>query len=212
MIRLSKDRVLEDFFIDDNGVITNKEGEVQKVYYISGRSYFKATQVHKIQMWTKYGWRDGQLWTIHHIDENPSNNAISNLVFMLRSEHMRLHRKGYSPRKGKIHTEETKEKIRLGNIGKKISEEAKIKMSKVRKGRKWFNDGVEEYFIFSEYALPHYQKGRLKCKKHTEETKKKISEANKGQKWYNDGVRNYFIFPEKSMPNYIEGMLKRCKK
>lgn len=149
MIRLSKDRVLEDFFIDDNGVITNKEGEVQKIYYYYGRPVFKSTQIHKIQMFTKCGWRDGRIWVIHHKDENILNNSISNLVFLTPSAHFSVHRKGIAP----------------WNKGKKTTEETKEKMSKVRKGRKWFNDGVEEHLIFPEEALPHFQKGRLKCKK-----------------------------------------------
>lgn len=131
MIRLSKDRVLEDFYIDDNGVITNKEGEVQKFNLQQNRLRFKGVQVHKIQMWTKYGWRDGHIWAIHHVDENPYNNALKNLVYLTRSDHNSLHK--------------------IGNNG--------------HKGQKWFNDGVKEHLIFPEDALPHYQEGRLICKK-----------------------------------------------
>lgn len=157
MIRISKDRVLENFFIDDNGVITNKEGEIQKISYYGGeRPYFKSVKVHKIQMWTKYGWRDGHIWAIHHIDEDKSNNAISNLVFMTRSEHISLHTKDRMPwNKGKP----------PWNKGLKLTEEYRKKLSKVHKGRSWFNDGVKEHLIFPEDALPHYQKGRLKWKK-----------------------------------------------
>lgn len=158
MIRLSKDRVLEDFFIDDNGVITNKEGEVQKIYYIRGRSYFKATQVHQIQMWTKYGWRDTKIWAIHHIDEDKTNNAISNLVFMTRSEHMRLHRKGYSS----------------WNKGKKFTEEHKKNLSEVRKGKYsgsknpsfgkiwWTNGESNLYLKIGEIPPCDYYRGMTK--------------------------------------------------
>lgn len=172
MIRLSKDRVLENFFIDDNGVITNKEGEVQKISYYRKRPHFKSTAIHKIQMWTKYGWRDTKTWTIHHIDENPLNNAISNLVFMTRSEHMSIHFKNKSWNKGHVAwnngkkmSEEFRKKISEICLGKTLSEEHKKKISDSHKGRKWYNDGVYTYFIPPENALHHYQKGRLKCKK-----------------------------------------------
>jgi hypothetical protein len=189
MIRLSKDRVLEDFFIDDNGVITNKEGEVQDVYLHNRYLHFKGISVHKIQMWTKYGWRDGRKWSIHHIDEYKLNNSIHNLIFLTRSQHVALHAKNRS--------QETKEKLskaRLGHPsymkGKKHSEESKRKISEANKGKTY---------------------GRI-YRPWSDEERKLIGERQIGKKWYNDGVRNYFIFPEKSMPNYLEGMLKRCKK
>lgn len=188
MIRLSKDHVLEDFFIDDNGIITNKEGEVQKPYYISGRPHFKKIAVHKIQMWTKYDWRDTKIWVIHHKDENPLNNSIDNLVFMTFSEHSSLHSKGRKldeetkkklseAKKGIKRDEETKSKIsktlkekcKDGWVstfkGKKLTEEHKKKISNYSEKSRWFNDGVYTYFIPPEEALPHYQKGRLICKK-----------------------------------------------
>ena len=165
MIRLSKDHVVEDFFIDDNGVITNKEGVVQKISYYRERPHFKSTAVHKIQMWTKYGWRDTKIWAIHHKDENPLNNSLSNLVFITNSEHMSLHRKGNQNMYGKHHSEETKRKLSESNTGKHLSEETKRRISLTCKGRNWFNDGIKNYFIPPENSLPHYQKGRLICKK-----------------------------------------------
>lgn len=177
MIRLSKDRVLEDFFIDDNGVITNKEGEIQKFSYYGERPYFKSTAVHKIQMWTKYGWRDTKIWTIHHIDEDKSNNAISNLVFMPKSEHASHHFIDNRYSNGRFISEETKSKISKTMKekckdgfgapwkGKNLPDYYRKKLSEAHKGQKWFNDGVKEYMMFPEDVPPHYQKGRLKCKK-----------------------------------------------
>ena len=149
MIRLSKDRVLEDFFIDDNGIITNKEGEVQQFNLQQNRLRFKGVQVHKIQMWTKYGWRDTKTWAIHHLNEKPFDNRLENLVYLTRSEHTALHNKGRCN----------------GMTGKKHSLATKKKMSKSQKCLRWFNDGVKNYFIPPQDALPHYQKGRLICKK-----------------------------------------------
>lgn len=177
MIRLSKDRVLESFFIDDNGVITNKEGEVQKQTIGRNRPHFRRTPVHKIQMWTKYGWRDTKIWAIHHIDEDKSNNSISNLVFMTRREHTSYHfknkpswNKGKSSwNKGIKMSEEYRKKLSEAHLGKKVgprSESTKQKMAEAHKGKKWYNDGVKNYYIFPEDALPIFQKGMLKrCKK-----------------------------------------------
>ena len=50
-------------------------------------------------------------YVIHHIDENKSNNNISNLQLISRKEHMDLHRKEMS--------EETKEKLAYEKLGNK---------------------------------------------------------------------------------------------
>jgi hypothetical protein len=189
MIRISKDRVLEDFFIDDNGVITNKEGEVQKLSYYGQRPHFKSTGVHKIQMWTKYGWRDTKNWIIHHIDEDKSNNSINNLIFLTWSEHVDFHSKNRS--------QETLEKMSQSQKGhpgytkgKKLSEESKRKISEANKGKTY---------------------GRI-YRPFTDEERKKVSQRQIGKKWYNDGLKNYFINEEDALPHYQKGMIKRCKK
>jgi hypothetical protein len=78
-----------------------------------------------------------------------------------------------SPAKGKILSNETKEKLRIAHLGKKLSEETKRKISEVQKGRTL-----------------------------SEEHKRKLSEANKGKpffgkrmcmkgkKWWNNGQIN----------------------
>ncbi|TXG80802.1 MAG: hypothetical protein E6R13_07545 [Spirochaetes bacterium] len=66
------------------------------------------------------------------------------------------------------HSDETKNKIRLANIGRKHSEKAKQKISEASK-----NISNETREKMSEAS---------KKRKHTEETKEKISKANKGMK------------------------------
>lgn len=205
MIRLSKDHVLEDFFIDDNGVITNKEGEVQKISYYGERPYFKSVKVHQIQMWTKYGWRDGKIWAIHHKDENPLNNSIENLVFMTRSEHMKLHNIG----KKHPHSEESKRKMSESRRGKHLSEETKKKMSETHKGQKF----TEEHKKKISENSGRYWLG----KKLSDETKKKMSDSKKGKrigkKWWTNGETNLFLKDGEMPPTgYYRGMTKRCKK
>lgn len=201
MIRISKDRVLEDFFIDDNGIITNKEGEVQKIYYNNKRPCFKQVAVHKIQMYTKYGWRDGHIWAIHHLDEDKSNNSISNLVFMTHSEHSILHHTG------RIASDETKKKMSENNarywLGKKLTEDTKKKLSESHKGKKLTDEHKKK--------ISEKMEGIGKGKKFSEEHKKNISKVTKGTCWFNDGVKNYHIFPENALPHYQKGRLI-CKK
>jgi len=94
---------------------------------------------------------------IHHKDENPSNNDISNLICLTKIEHRRIHQLGKhynlgnTSFKGKKHTEEAKkinsEKIKAkwqeaeyrAKLGKK-SDETKRKMSEAQKGKKISDD------------------------------------------------------------------------
>ena len=131
MIRLSKNKVDERYNIDDNGIIRDLQGNVQKIYINQNRLIFKGVGVHCIQMWTKFGYRDGHKWAIHHIDENKLNNNINNLIYLTRSEHTSLHMKG----KQVYHSIETRNKISESLKGHTHSEESKRKMSEVKKGK-----------------------------------------------------------------------------
>lgn len=44
MIRLGKEKTLDNYFIDENGVITDEKGNVQKTYINGGREYFKKNE------------------------------------------------------------------------------------------------------------------------------------------------------------------------
>ena len=150
MIILGKDKIDERYNIDDNGVITDLQGNIQKTYLCNNRPSFKSQYLHRILMWTKYGWRDGKIWHIHHIDGNKLNNNLNNLQFLTSNEHRKLLH----------HSEESKKKISehyVGFKGKHFSEESKKKSSESHKG---LTSG-------------------MKGKKLSEETKKKLSEAIK---------------------------------
>ena len=70
---------------------------------------------------------------------------------------------------GKIHSEETKQKMSEAHKGKTLSEETKQKMSAVNKGK-----------THSEEARQKISEAR-KGKTHSEETRRKISESTKGK-------------------------------
>jgi len=85
---------------------------------------------------------------VHHIDEDPTNNNIENLVLMTISEHRRHHMTGdRNPFFGEKHTEEFKKWLsesRKGaknhRYGKKHSEETKQKMREARLKRTIYKD------------------------------------------------------------------------
>ena len=88
------------------------------------------------------------------------NRPASELIFLTKSEHTRLHHIGQKTMLGKKHSSESKRKMSEVNKGKKrqpFSEEWKRKLSESKLGNKnWLG------------------------KHHSEETKRKISEAMKG--------------------------------
>lgn len=75
-------------------------------------------------------------------------------------------------------TSETRKKLRDFNLGKKLSDETKIKMSESRKGNK-------NHFFGKKHSHESREKIREARKKQriiiTDETKKKISESQKGK-------------------------------
>ena len=174
MIRY-KDTILEDFFIDPiTAIITNSKGEIQETKINEcGRPCFHCMEIHKIQVHTHLGYKKG--FDIHHLDHNKMNNSLSNLVYLTKSEHSKLHKKGNKNMFGKHHSEETKQKMsksHKGNtymLGKHHTEETKQKIgnsSKVlNKDRIWINNGVENRFIHFDEDIPEgFIKGRLKRK------------------------------------------------
>ena len=157
MIRY-KDKTFEDYSIcpATSDIFNAKTGEVQKTYLCQGRSIFKGMPVHRIMAHTYLGYKPKM--DIHHLDENPLNNILSNLVYLTHGEHRRLHMKGKplfnetrakmsASRKGKPHphkgsqrSEETKAKMSAAmkgkNKGRQLSEEHRAKISATMKNRR----------------------------------------------------------------------------
>ena len=98
---------------------------------------------------------------VHHIDEDKTNNNPSNLMWVTKAEHRKIH--GI----GKCFSEEHKRKLSEANkdeknpmYGKHLSEETRKKLSEAHKGK------------------PSPMKGKTL----SEETRKKLSEAQRGKK------------------------------
>lgn len=56
---------------------------------------------------------------VHHIDHNPANNDVSNLVAMKRSDHTRMHDQGNKYHFGCKHSDQAKQKMRQAWIRRK---------------------------------------------------------------------------------------------
>ena len=136
MIRY-KDIILEDYFINPvTAIITNLKGEIQKTKIKCGRPYFKGKSVRQWQVHTNLGYKQGM--DIHHLDENKFNNSLSNLIYLTRSEHAKIH-------------------------GKNMSEETKRKLSEATKGKIWINNGVISKMLKCDEDIPEgFSRGRLK--------------------------------------------------
>lgn len=136
------------------------------IFYSCGDGYFMTANkvyLHRY-IYEKENGKIPKGFIIHHIDEDRQNNNIDNLECITRKRHNIIHmtgRKHSNETKKKISTKnkgkkngmygrcgirnpmygkhlsgDTRHKLRIANIGKKLSEETKMKLSKLRKGSK----------------------------------------------------------------------------
>lgn len=108
----------------------------------------------------------------------------------------------------------------LGMLGKKHSNEAKVKISKAVAGKsngsygrfKFFNpNNLTQYVkVFPENCPHGWISAKEKAKIVHEAKKKKMIEENRytGKKWYNDGQKQYLMLPENAS-GLMEGRLKQ---
>nr|DAJ46651.1 MAG TPA: HNH endonuclease [Caudoviricetes sp.] len=66
-----------------------------RAYYKTDENKHKLVSYPRILMEEKLGRSLTNDEVVHHIDENPENNNIDNLVVLTKSEHCRLHRQKY---------------------------------------------------------------------------------------------------------------------
>ena len=114
-------------------------------------------------------------WCIHHrLEIQPDGTRMSRqelkdkglyygrpaseLVFMRRGEHNRLHITIFN--KGRTLSSEHRKKLSEAHKGKHLSAETRKKMSEARKGKHWYNNGVK---CIKAKACPEgFVPGRLK--------------------------------------------------
>lgn len=78
---------------------------------------------------------------VHHIDGDPTNNSIKNLEWMDKKEHQSL------SSKGKTRSQESIDKIKTKNTGKKRTDESKQKYSDCKKGSKNINAKLDDNLV-----------------------------------------------------------------
>ena len=108
------------------------------------------------------------------------NRPASELIFLTKSEHRILHKKG---KKRKPFSEETKRKMSEAHKDKHLSEEHKLKISIAKQGNK-------------------YRLGKL-C---SDETKRKMSAAKQGLYFFNNGIKN--VRARECPEGFVKGRLK----
>ena len=209
MIRY-KDKISEDYFIDPvTAIITNSKGEIQETKINEGgRPCFKGVGIHQWQVHTHLGYKKD--YDIHHLDENKMNNSLSNLVYLSKSEHTKIHSEK------RVFSDETKQKMSEVHKGRKASEETKQKISEALKEK---NAGEKNPMFGKHHSEESKQKMSEAHKNMSEETKRKISEAKKGKKhpffgtkfkWINDGIQNRRCPLDKEIPEgFVRGRLKK---
>lgn len=146
-----KNKVYENYLIDENGVIYDLNGNIQETYQNQGRPIFKKVAVHRYVMHSFNGYREGM--DIHHLNGDKFDNRLCNLVYLSSSEHISLHRSGKtSPMKGKP----------PWNKGQKMSEETTKRMSTARKGRICVNNGVINKMVYPNEIPEGFVRGVLR--------------------------------------------------
>ena len=139
-------------------------------------------------------------WCIHHrLEIQPDGTRVSakelndhglyydrpasELVFMRKPEHHRLHWIGNTFNRGKHHSAETRQKMSESLRGKHLSTETRKKLSESLKGK-------NNPFFGKHHSAEACKKMSESHKgKHlSEETRKKMSEAKKGKHWWNNGI------------------------
>lgn len=201
-----KDKVYENYLIDENGIIYDLEGNVQqKKSRSDGRYYFKGKAVYRLVMHSHKEYLKG--FQIHHLNEDKSDDRLENLVYLTISEHKSIHNIGNKYGLGKKHSEEWKQHMREINLGK-LSPTC---------GFVWVNNGVKNKFVKPDDIPEGYIKGRI-GKKLSQETRIKMSQSRRGNTnvrgrvWVNNGVINKSVYPNEIPDGFVRGKLqKNCK-
>lgn len=200
-----KNEVFPNYLIDENGIIYDINGSIQKTYIHKGRPCFKNIPVHRYVVHSFIGYKEKM--EIHHLNEDKFDNRLENLVYLTKAEHTKVHHIG------KPRSLETRIKMSESQKGRKISDLHKKKLSESKKGRIWVNNCSINKMVYSNEIPEGFVKGRkygLSC-----ETKKKISESckgqqsvNKGRIWVNNGVVNKMVYPNEIPEGFVKGMLR----
>lgn len=111
----------------------NAKETVTRNYFHKGINN-KITFLHRY-IWEKHNGKQPKGYEVHHVDDNPANNKIDNLILLTKAEHCKV------TWTGKKHSDESKKKMSISmmgktnRLGKTHSQETKLKMSITAKKR-----------------------------------------------------------------------------
>lgn len=165
-----KNKVHENYLIDENGIIYDLNNIPQKTSIHQGRPEFKKFAIHRLVMHSFIGYKEGM--DIHHLNEDKFDNRLANLVYLTRAEHISYHAANRN--------EETKNKLKNANLGEKNPMYGKApwnkgkiqfnkeereaiskRISKRNTGRVWCNNGSVNKFVYPDQIPEGFVRGRV---------------------------------------------------
>lgn len=176
-----------------------------------------------------------QIWQCHHrleitkegifspkelIDKNLYyNRPASELIFLTKLEHNRLHEKNlkfevlnerkerWKDSQYRKHMSDVHKGKTPGNKGMSMSDEFRLRVSNSKKGKGWYTNGIIN--IVSDKCPEGFHKGRMFTPHLTKEHYSKLASDIRSSKWWNNGLENKRC---KECPGegWIRGMI--CKK
>lgn len=169
----------------------------------------------------KYGWENVKHDILNEVEIKEEAERLER-YYITEVYHSNEVDKGYNVDNGGNHvgklSEETKEKLRKANLGKKMSpenveklrlrllghetsEETKQKLSEKQKNRKMYNNGeINKWFRIDEVIPEGWELGLLKTHKF----------GMTGKKFYNNGLINITLNSDDPVPEgFIEGIVDK---
>jgi hypothetical protein len=220
--------------------MANNKNDDRREYIVGSREYERlkikhAKEVSIRQRGTIMKWKDNEARSKKIGDFHRGKVVSEETKKLIKKRLKKWYEENESPRLGKTLSEETKQKIREGNLGKKLSEEvkAKIKNLMLEKGitgvpisnehkenikksiqkRKWINDGKINKKINPDDIIPDgWVVGRIISEDHKQKIRG-ISLGNTnslGKKWITNGINKRQINPNEELPiGWTYGKRKR---
>jgi hypothetical protein len=98
-------------------------------------------------------------FNVHHSDENKMNDDPANLRKITCKQHAIIHMKGNAYSRGKILTQQHKDKIRKANVGKHLSPEHRKKIAAGKKRNYELKRRFAETYQGTKSARPEGEQG-----------------------------------------------------
>ena len=164
----------------------NGNGYLMVSLYKDKKSHTR--RVNRLVLETYNPIENDHLYDAHHDNEVRDDNRLENLMWELKAEHIREHKKGAK------RSEETKRRISEILKGVKKSEETRNRMSEANKGKvlsgehkRKVSESLRGHLV-SEETKKKMSEAKIGIKK-SEETKKKMGEAQRGMLYWNNGTK-----------------------